>query len=125
MAAIARATEHWPDGSVHFEAFQPAILDDAPQEPFTIILRNGTEIPVPADTSALSAIRATGVLLMASCENGVCGTCECGILEGQPIHRDAVLSKDARGHRFIPCVSQYPKVEGVGTVCMTAPINES
>lgn len=106
MAAIARATEHWPEGSVHFEAFQPAIFDDVPPEPFTIILRNGTEIPVPADTSALSAIRAAGVLLTASCENGVCGTCECGFLEGQPIHRDAVLSKDARGHRFIPCVSR-------------------
>ncbi|MBP2444153.1 PDR/VanB family oxidoreductase [Rhizobium leguminosarum] len=106
MAAIARASEHWPEGSVHFEAFQPALLDDAPPEPFTIILRNGTEIFVPADTSALSAIRAAGVLLMASCENGVCGTCECGFLEGQPIHRDAVLSKDARSHRFMPCVSR-------------------
>ncbi|WP_343068299.1 2Fe-2S iron-sulfur cluster binding domain-containing protein [Mesorhizobium sangaii] len=61
-------------------------------------------VPVAADTSALAALRAAGVLLMASCENGVCGTCECGILEGQPIHRDAVLSKDARTHRFIPCV---------------------
>jgi vanillate O-demethylase ferredoxin subunit len=80
---------------VHFEAFQPAANDDSPPEPFTIILRNGTEVPVPADTSALSAIRAAGVLLMASCENGVCGTCECGSLEGQPIRRDAVLSKDA------------------------------
>ncbi|WSG78415.1 PDR/VanB family oxidoreductase (plasmid) [Rhizobium beringeri] len=106
MAAIARATVNWPEGLVHFEAFQPAANDDSPPEPFTIILRNGTEVPVPADTSALSAIRAAGVLLMASCENGVCGTCECGFLEGQPIHRDAVLSKDARSHRFIPCVSR-------------------
>ncbi|WSH04224.1 iron-sulfur cluster-binding domain-containing protein (plasmid) [Rhizobium ruizarguesonis] len=95
MAAIARATVTWPEGLVHFEAFQPAANDDSPPEPFTIILRNGTEVPVPADTSALSAIRAAGVLLMASCENGVCGTCECGSLEGQPIRRDAVLSKDA------------------------------
>ncbi|RWX09292.1 oxidoreductase [Rhizobium hidalgonense] len=106
MAAIARTTENWPEGSVHFEAFQPAVSDITPPEPFTIILRNGTEVPVPAETSALSAIRAAGVLLMASCENGVCGTCECGVLEGQPIHRDAVLSKDGRSHRFIPCVSR-------------------
>ncbi|MGZ2506045.1 hypothetical protein [Rhizobium leguminosarum] len=26
--------------------------------------------------------------------------------KGQPIHRDAVLSKDARSNRFIPCVSR-------------------
>ncbi|MCF3641995.1 PDR/VanB family oxidoreductase [Rhizobium sp. TRM95111] len=106
MAAIARASEHWPDGTVHFEAFQPPVQDDTPPEPFTIVLRNGTVVPVPADRSALSAIRAAGVLLMASCENGVCGTCECGYLEGQPIHRDAVLSNAARSHRFIPCVSR-------------------
>ncbi|APG93065.1 PDR/VanB family oxidoreductase [Sinorhizobium americanum] len=106
MAAVSRATEHWLEDSVHFEAFEPPASDDAPPEPFTIVLRNGTIVPVPAETSALAAIRQAGVLVMASCENGVCGTCECGILEGQPIHRDAVLSKDARSHRFIPCVSR-------------------
>ncbi|MER9664784.1 2Fe-2S iron-sulfur cluster binding domain-containing protein [Mesorhizobium sp. M0159] len=63
-------------------------------------------VDVPAATSALAALRAAGVPLLASCENGVCRTCECGMLSGQPIHRDSVLSKDARGHRFIPCVSR-------------------
>ncbi|OWK19184.1 hypothetical protein AJ88_43670 [Mesorhizobium amorphae CCBAU 01583] len=87
MAAVDRATAHWPEGTVHFEAFQPPEQDRAPPEPFTITLRDGTVVPVAADTSALAALRAAGVLLMASCENGVCGTCECGILEGQPIHR--------------------------------------
>ena len=106
MAAVGKAAAHWSEGTIHFEAFQPAATDNAASEPFTIVLRSGTVIPVPADASALSAIRAAGVLRMASCENGVCGTCECGFLEGQPIHRDAVLSNDARGHRFIPCVSR-------------------
>jgi ferredoxin-NADP reductase len=41
MAAVARASEHWPDGTVHFEAFQPPVQDDTPPEPFTIVLRNG------------------------------------------------------------------------------------
>ncbi|MFB9981351.1 PDR/VanB family oxidoreductase [Mesorhizobium kowhaii] len=106
MAAVDRAAAHWPDGTVHFEAFQPPERDDGPPEPFTIELRDGTVVPVAADTSALTALRAAGVLLMASCENGVCGTCECGMLEGQPIHQDAVLSKEARAHRFIPCISR-------------------
>ncbi|SEE71538.1 vanillate O-demethylase ferredoxin subunit [Rhizobiales bacterium GAS191] len=106
MAAVDRAAAHWPKGYVRFEAFQPPESDDAPPEPFTIALRDGTVVPVPTHSSALAALRVAGVLLMASCENGVCGTCECGILEGQPIHRDAVLSNDARAHRFIPCVSR-------------------
>jgi len=106
MAAVDRASAHWPAGTVHFEAFQPPEYDAAPPEPFTITLRDGTSVPVAADTTALAALRGAGVLLMASCENGVCGTCECGMLEGQPIHRDAVLSRQARDSRFIPCVSR-------------------
>jgi len=106
MAVVDRAAAHWPEGAVYFEAFQPPENDGAPPEPFTIELRDGRVVDVPAETSALAALRAAGVLLMASCENGVCGTCECGMLEGRPIHRDAVLSKDARDHRFIPCVSR-------------------
>jgi ferredoxin-NADP reductase len=106
MAAVARASEHWPDGTVHFEAFQPPEFDGAPPEPFMIQLRDGRVVEVAAETSALAALRAAGVPLMASCENGVCGTCECGMLGGQPIHRDAVLSQEVRGHRFIPCVSR-------------------
>ncbi|RJT41474.1 oxidoreductase [Mesorhizobium waimense] len=106
MAAVDRAAAHWPDGTVHFEAFQPPERDGVPPAPFTIELRDGTVVPVAADTSALAALRTAGVLLMASCENGVCGTCECGMLEGQPIHQDAVLSKEARALRFMPCVSR-------------------
>jgi len=106
MAAVDRASAHWPEGTVHFEAFQPPERDDTPPEPFTIMLRDGTSVPVAADTTALAALRAAGVMLMASCENGVCGTCECGMREGQPIHRDAVLSREARDRRFIPCVSR-------------------
>lgn len=106
MAAIDRAASGWPAGTVHFEAFEPPATDGAPPEPFTIELRSGTVVTVGADTSALAALRAAGVPLLASCENGVCGTCECGYLEGHPIHRDAVLSKDAKAHRFIPCVSR-------------------
>lgn len=105
MAAAGRAAAHWPEDAVHFEAFTPP-GQGAPAEAFTIALRDGRLLPVPAETTALAALRAAGVLLMSSCENGVCGSCECGILAGHPIHRDAVLSKAAQASRFIPCVSR-------------------
>jgi vanillate O-demethylase ferredoxin subunit len=41
MAAVGRATEHWPEGTVHFEAFQPPEFGGAPPEPFIIELREG------------------------------------------------------------------------------------
>lgn len=106
MAAVAKAAAHWPDGTVHFEAFQPPAFDGVPPAPFTIELRDGRRIDVPTATTALEALRTAGVPLMASCENGVCGTCECGMIDGEPIHRDAVLSLEARQRRFIPCVSR-------------------
>lgn len=106
MAAVAKAAAHWPAESVHFEAFQPPAFDNAAPEPFTIELRDGRRIEVPVETTALAALRVSGVPLMASCENGVCGTCECGLLDGEPIHRDAILSPEARKSRFIPCVSR-------------------
>ncbi|MER8465640.1 iron-sulfur cluster-binding domain-containing protein [Mesorhizobium sp. M1396] len=106
MAVVGRAAEHWPEGTVHFETFQPPEFDGAPPEPFVIELGEGRMVEVSAQTTALEALRAAGVPLLASCENGVCGSCECGMFSGQPIHRDSVLSKEARGHRFIPCVSR-------------------
>lgn len=110
MAAVAKATEHWSAESVHFEAFQPPSFNDSPPQPFAIELRGGRRVEVDAHTTALVALRAAGVPLMASCENGVCGTCECGLLEGKPIHRDAVLSIEDQKRRFIPCIS---RAEGV------------
>ncbi|MDF2232975.1 PDR/VanB family oxidoreductase [Albimonas sp. CAU 1670] len=105
MAAVAEAAQGWPEGSVASEAFQP--LDDgAPPAPFAIRLRDGREVTVPADRSALDALREAGVALNAACENGVCGTCECGLLAGEAIHRDQALSPMAQARRFIPCVSR-------------------
>jgi hypothetical protein len=39
MAAVDRGSAHWPEGTVHFEAFQPPEGDDTPPEPFTIMHR--------------------------------------------------------------------------------------
>ena len=33
-----------------------------------------------------------GVDVLGSCMEGVCGTCECDVLEGEPDHRDSVLN---------------------------------
>ncbi|MBQ0819395.1 MULTISPECIES: PDR/VanB family oxidoreductase [Microvirga] len=107
MAWIRAESAHWPTQNVHFEAFQPETDRDFVPEAFSVRLRSsGREFEVPADASALSILRTAGVLLFSSCENGVCGSCECGILSGEPIHRDAVLSPEARTKRFIPCVSR-------------------
>ncbi len=107
MDAVRRATARWPEEAVRFEAFQPLLDEGFAPEPFEILIRStGASLPVPAERSALDILRSAGIELPSSCEIGVCGSCECGYLDGMPLHRDVVLSPRARRHRFIPCVSR-------------------
>ena len=107
MEAVRSAATAWPEEAVRFEAFQPLFDEGFTPEPFSIVLRSsGATLPVPAGSSALAVLRDAGIELPSSCEIGVCGSCECGYLEGAPIHRDVVLSPKARRNRFIPCVSR-------------------
>jgi ferredoxin len=45
---------------------------------------------------------------MASCYEGVCGTCEARVLEGTPDHRDSMLTEPekAAGEVMLVCVSR-------------------
>lgn len=107
MDAVRSATAAWPDEAVRFEAFQPLFDEGFVPEPFAIVLGStGTILQVPAGRSALDVLRESGIELPSSCEIGVCGSCECGFVEGAPLHRDVVLSPRARRDRFIPCVSR-------------------
>ena len=42
------------------------------------------------------------------CEQGVCGTCLTGVLEGEPDHRDIYLTDEEKqaGDKMLPCVSR-------------------
>ena len=92
---------------VHAEAFEPLLDPDFVPEPFEIELaRSGTRLGVPADRSALDVLRDNGIALPSSCELRVCGSCECGYLAGDVIHRDVVLPPARRGSRIITCVSR-------------------
>lgn len=55
---------------------------------------------VPAGQTLLETLRKAGVDVPASCEQGICGTCETRVLAGRPDHRDSLLSDDEkRGNR--------------------------
>ena len=65
-------------------------------------------IPVAADQSALEALRAEGVYVPSSCEEGVCGTCLTVVLAGECDHRDQYLTDEERAanDQFLPCRSR-------------------
>ena len=56
----------------------------------------------------LEAVGSAGVEVLSSCRQGICGTCETGVLAGRPDHRDSLLDDDERaaGDCMYICVSR-------------------
>jgi ferredoxin-NADP reductase/predicted pyridoxine 5'-phosphate oxidase superfamily flavin-nucleotide-binding protein len=72
------------------------------------LVRSGRTVQVAADRSILDAVHAAGVDASAACRTGTCGTCAVKVLDGQPEHRDSVLTEDERiaGRKMCICVSR-------------------
>ena len=58
--------------------------------------RSGKEFAIPPGKSILEVLRAAGLELSYSCEEGVCGACETPLISGIPDHRDSVLNPTER-----------------------------
>lgn len=103
----ALAATGWAADQIHLEAFQATVDENFKPEPFDAVIGStGQTLHVPADRSLLEILRGNGFALPASCENGVCGSCECGYRAGTVIHRDKVLPLARRQDRLMPCVSR-------------------
>ena len=99
----------WPAGQVHTEYFAAPVQDTGGDQPFEVRLAStGQTWPVARDQSIVQALRAQGVEIMVSCEQGVCGTCLTRVLEGVPEHRDCYLTDEekAANDQFLPCCAR-------------------
>ncbi|MEU5878039.1 PDR/VanB family oxidoreductase [Spirillospora sp. NPDC047279] len=93
-----------PDGgsTLHYERFAPAPIVDG--RPFQVELaRSGVTVDVPADRSALDAIREAVPTVAYSCRQGFCGTCRAGVLAGDVDQR---APSDPAPGTMLPCVSR-------------------
>ena len=56
----------------------------------------------------VDALATVGIKVTVSCEQGVCGTCLCTVLEGEPDHRDVFLTDDekADNDQILLCCSR-------------------
>ena len=63
---------------------------------------------MPPDTTVFDAMRDAGVSVLGSCLEGICGTCETGVLDGEVDHRDSVLDADEQdaNDSMMVCVSR-------------------
>jgi ferredoxin len=69
---------------------------------------SGRVLLVPPGTSILQAVSDAGLDVTAPCSDGLCGTCETRVLDGEPDHRDALLTDEERafGDTMLICVSR-------------------
>lgn len=129
LGALLASAETWPAPDVlHIERFVAAPAgasgdvtsvetdSDGPsagavpteQGSFTVELNDGTALEVPADKSILQTLEDHGYAPLNSCREGICGTCETGVISGDVDHRDSLLSEDekADSETMMICVSR-------------------
>jgi vanillate O-demethylase ferredoxin subunit len=59
---------------------------------------------VSPDQSVLDALKDHGIHVDTGCQEGVCGSCLTGVLEGEVDHRDSVLDDQDRARNRLMCV---------------------
>ncbi len=101
-------TAGWPDHAVHFEYFTNATEIDSSSSFEVELARSALTLPVPAGSSIMDVLRANGVAVASSCEQGACGTCLTAVIAGEPDHQDVYLNASERraGDRMAICVSR-------------------
>jgi vanillate O-demethylase ferredoxin subunit len=72
------------------------------------LARSGVEFIIPEDQSIVEVLRAHGIDVPTSCEQGICGTCMTGVIEGTPDHRDLFMTdaEHAANDFITPCCSR-------------------
>ena len=115
MEAVREHGAHLGAEALHFEWFsapQPAAAEQdagtAPEGFWVDLKRSGTSLLVPPERSVLEVLEDHGHEIPFSCREGLCGTCETAVCDGQPDHRDYVYPPAQRAtlRTMLVCVSR-------------------
>ncbi len=112
IAAVEKWCAGWPAGALHVERFaapEQPIRDPADEHSVEVVLNgSGRCVLVPPDRPILDALADAGVDVLSDCREGICGTCEVGVVEGEVDHRDFVLTdaEKAANRYMMVCVSR-------------------
>lgn len=76
--------------------------------PFVVsIPESELEFRVSPEQSLVEAAAQHGVEILTACTDGKCGTCVVKVLEGEPEHRDTMLTPEKRAQGWMcACVSR-------------------
>ncbi len=94
-------------GQIHREYFNAEV--DTRGASFEVVAaKSGRSVKVAEGQTIVAALATIGVKLSVSCEEGVCGTCLCTVLEGECDHRDVYLTDEERAanDQILACCSR-------------------
>jgi ferredoxin-NADP reductase len=81
---------------VHVEYFSPIDVP-ATEGGYTVELaRSGKQFFIPHGKTILDVLCEAGIAVSHACQQGVCGSCETRVLDGEPDHRDAILNENEK-----------------------------
>lgn len=109
LNALEQATSQWTPGSVRMERFKAEQPATGERKVFELVLaQSGLATQVSDNESVLDALERLGIDHPSSCREGLCGTCEATVLDGQVEHHDSVLgaAEKAANLRLMVCVSR-------------------
>lgn len=110
MQAVAGAMAD--DSQLRIERFKAPEVVSGPETEATsfdvICQRSSQRVAVGPDISVLDALNDAGIFVPSSCAEGICGTCETGVIAGDVEHRDFLLSpaEQAENKTMFVCVSR-------------------
>ena len=97
MKAVEQAASDWAPERVHFESFSGVDSIGEGAAGFEVeIASTGQVLQVPDDQTVMAVLRDAGFTIESVCEEGICGTCIVGVLEGEPEHRDDILTDEEK-----------------------------
>jgi len=97
-----------PHDHIHFELFQSSTRGTDESAFEVEVASTGDVHVIPPGRTIIEVLEEAGMDLMYDCQRGDCGICQTDVLEGEPDHRDVVLTEDERasGKVMQICVSR-------------------
>ncbi len=97
----------YSESDVHFEYFNAEV--DTSGAGFEVVAaQSGVSVQVQEGQTITDALATVGIKVDVSCEQGVCGTCICDVLEGTPDHKDHFLTEEEKedNDQIVVCCSR-------------------
>jgi cytochrome P450/ferredoxin-NADP reductase len=114
IEALLFLTKDLPDNTLFYEYFSGVntVLDPEREQSFDVeLLDSGITFTVKNTQTLLEAIESVGIDIVSDCKEGLCGSCEVLVSEGDVDHRDTVLTNSERksNTRMMVCCSRAIK----------------